>query len=258
MRMRISTKGPRPEGIEYLVRLCVLACCGCSQPLMALSYRSGQPALTSGNGVRFPVAKWPQIAQAMRVGQPPLNGLRPPLCYGRGCLPDDQASIAMQMTKHMVRAASVAAIALGIWSGSPSAQTSYPLVCRGRANMNVFVSRGYTSATPGSRYGWAVTVSFDGASRSAVISPPGPGECAWLDRGFRPGEPKQLLMEIEEPVSITYRPGEEIFAVGTVPSAAGEVVSNLHAGRVVHLHVRTCRPTRPRRSRCLLVTRYGP
>ena len=31
---------------------------------LALSYRSGQPALTSGNGVTFPVAKWPQTAES--------------------------------------------------------------------------------------------------------------------------------------------------------------------------------------------------
>ena len=39
---------------------------------------------------------------------------------------------------------------------------------------------------------WDVKVDFIGAKHGAGTHPPQPGECAWLDRGFRPGEPRKF------------------------------------------------------------------
>ena len=40
---------------------------------------------------------------------------------------------------------------------------------------------------------WDVKVNFVGAKQSAGARPPRPGECAWLDRGFLPGEPQEFF-----------------------------------------------------------------
>ena len=58
---------------------------------------------------------------------------------------------------------------------------SYPLICRGGGGME-----GRFSV-------WDVTVNFVGAKQSAGVRTPQPGECAWLDRGFLPGEPQKFF-----------------------------------------------------------------
>ncbi len=55
---------------------------------------------------------------------------------------------------------------------------SYPLMCKGGGAMKVMFSV------------WYVKVEFVGAKQSAGVRTLQPGECAWLDRGFLPGEPQ--------------------------------------------------------------------
>ena len=57
---------------------------------------------------------------------------------------------------------------------------SYPLMCRGGAAMK-------GTLTPK-----GITFQFKGGTQGAGSRPPQPGECTWLDRGFRPGEPRTL------------------------------------------------------------------
>ena len=64
-----------------------------------------------------------------------------------------------------------------------SAQTSYPLICKPGADMMAEV-----------RAGAQVKVKFQGAASAASESPPSSGQCAWLDRGFRTGEPTVLAV----------------------------------------------------------------
>jgi len=61
-----------------------------------------------------------------------------------------------------------------------SAGKSYPMVCRGGGSMWVESWRN------------GIQIHFRGASAGSSQRQPGPGECAWLDRGFRPGEPTML------------------------------------------------------------------
>ena len=63
-----------------------------------------------------------------------------------------------------------------------AAPRSYPVICRGGGGMKLFIRGVNTGHAPG------VVLHFRGARRGASRQPPGPGECAWLDRGFRPGE----------------------------------------------------------------------
>jgi len=65
-----------------------------------------------------------------------------------------------------------------------TAQKSYPVVCKGGGNMMAEVSAGNT-----------VRVRFDPGRQGAGSNPPGAGQCAWLDRGFRSGEPNILLVQ---------------------------------------------------------------
>ena len=58
---------------------------------------------------------------------------------------------------------------------------SYPLMCRGGGTMKAKLFSG------------GMQIWFVGASQGAEAGPPRPGQCTWLDRGFRPGEPRSII-----------------------------------------------------------------
>ena len=75
----------------------------------------------------------------------------------------------------------LATIALVLSSDYAQAEPkSYPLMCRGGG-----VMKGIFSV-------WDIKVDFIGAKQGAAVRLPQPGECAWLDRGFRSGEPQKF------------------------------------------------------------------
>src|ERR1700687_1116241 len=87
----------------------------------------------------------------------------------------------------VIRLGMVAAI-LQILSGSEAvrAQQSYPLVCRGGANLPI-------GPAPGERnFGFVFTRGTRPASQGLA-----PGECSWADRGMRPEEPDRLSQHVE-------------------------------------------------------------
>ena len=65
---------------------------------------------------------------------------------------------------------------------------SYPLLCRGGEAM-----RGHFSPVD-------FSFTFIGAKHSAGSRPPRAGECTWLDRGFRPGEPQEAIWTLGKKV----------------------------------------------------------
>jgi hypothetical protein len=65
---------------------------------------------------------------------------------------------------------------------SAIAQTSFPVVCHGGGGMRAEVLANGT-----------LRVFFTPAGQGANTAPPAPGQCTWLDRAFRPGEPTVLL-----------------------------------------------------------------
>ncbi len=65
---------------------------------------------------------------------------------------------------------------------------SYPLICRGGEAM-----KGHFSAVD-------FSFRFTGAKQSVGSRPPRAGECAWLDRGFRPGEPQEAVWTLGKKV----------------------------------------------------------
>lgn len=62
------------------------------------------------------------------------------------------------------------------------AQESFPMVCRGGGGMRAEIFAN-----------GAMRIFFTPAAQAANIAPPQPGQCIWLDRTFRPGEPPVLL-----------------------------------------------------------------
>ena len=77
-----------------------------------------------------------------------------------------------------------------LFASAASADPSYPLICRGGPSMRIMVNHDlpdgvHTGAT-------AMTVFF---RAGAAAASPGPGECVWMDRTFRPGEPENFWIK---------------------------------------------------------------
>lgn len=77
--------------------------------------------------------------------------------------------------------ASAALLAATLLPAAASAQTSYPLICRGGDPMRLQVAPNGTT--------W---LTFQPGTAAGATTPPGPGTCTWLDRGFRTGEPARM------------------------------------------------------------------
>lgn len=83
--------------------------------------------------------------------------------------------------------------ALSLVGAAEAAPPSYPLTCRGGPAMRIMVNHDVNSAgIPGAT---AMFLYFKPAAGAGSAAPPGPGECAWADRAFRPGEPKVLWIK---------------------------------------------------------------
>ena len=69
------------------------------------------------------------------------------------------------------------------------AQNSYVLTCKPGGSLYQYIR------FEGGRI--SSTVYFKGGSEGAATRAPAPGECTWIDRGFRSGEPEKLLIQGE-------------------------------------------------------------
>jgi len=78
---------------------------------------------------------------------------------------------------------------------APTATTppSYPLRCRGGAGMKIMVNHDVDAAgVPGAT---AMFIHFKWSAKPARIQEPLPGECGWLDRTVRTGEPSVMWIK---------------------------------------------------------------
>jgi hypothetical protein len=75
-------------------------------------------------------------------------------------------------------------LAFGLLSFASAAafgqQADYPMVCHGGGAMKAEILAG------------TIIVRFEPTAVGVGVAPPGPGQCGWLDRGYRPGEPTSL------------------------------------------------------------------
>ena len=79
---------------------------------------------------------------------------------------------------------------------SMSMQQSYELRCRGGGSMKFNSTPGSTSSNGEQMMN--MTIDFAPGTQAAGTGKPNlnPGQCSWIDRGFRPGEPPQIRLEI--------------------------------------------------------------
>lgn len=69
-------------------------------------------------------------------------------------------------------------------------QPSFPMVCRGGAGMRIMVNHDVDAdGIPGAT---AMFIFFKAASRPGSVSQPLAGECTWMDRTLKSGEPAVL------------------------------------------------------------------
>ncbi len=144
----------------------------------------------------------------------------------------------------------VAAVQAPVSAAGPS----YPMVCRGGGNMQAdFTSDGH------------IQLYFSAGRHGAGVAPPRPGECTWLDRGLRSGEPRTLIWNSRERVYVKAR----FHANGRLSRfhyVSGSrrrwdqfryLVDKVRSNQVFHLHARqeTCRG---RKCPFLSVKRVGP
>jgi hypothetical protein len=75
-------------------------------------------------------------------------------------------------------------------------QTSYELRCRGGGGLKINATPGRTSSSGEQMMN--MTIDFALGTQGAGTGKPNlnPGQCSWIDRGFRPGEPPQIRLEI--------------------------------------------------------------
>src|SRR6185369_8490107 len=75
-------------------------------------------------------------------------------------------------------------------------QQSYELRCRGGGSMKFNSTPGSTSSSGEQMMN--VTIDFAVGTQGAGARTPmlTPGQCSWVDRGFRPGEPTQIRLEM--------------------------------------------------------------
>ncbi|MBP6013126.1 MAG: hypothetical protein KBA31_12940 [Alphaproteobacteria bacterium] len=79
---------------------------------------------------------------------------------------------------------------IGAASTASAEPPSYPLLCRGGGNMKIMVNHDVDGAgIPGAT---AMTIFFTPAGVAGGVSAPPPGQCVWMDRTFRPGEPANM------------------------------------------------------------------
>lgn len=84
------------------------------------------------------------------------------------------------MTKLALSIAAALTFTAMTFGAADASPNSYPLICNGGGNMQARI-----------RSDASIQVKFAAGS---VAGAPQPGECTWIDRGFRPGEPTVLLL----------------------------------------------------------------
>lgn len=132
-----------------------------------------------------------------------------------------------------------AALLLGCAAFGPTqatGQTTHPMMCRGGGAMTAMITFTQQQAHVTSH----IVISFRKSPVAASARPPGPGECAWLDRPISPKEPFALwrsqgghLLPIEQ---LQIRAGSvHILREG---SDLAPVLQAVRRGTIFHVHAR--------------------
>ena len=74
-------------------------------------------------------------------------------------------------------------------AGMAAAQTSYVMTCRGGGDMVAVAGQRVSNPHV------FVEITFKPGTAGAGTQAPAPGECTWIDRGLRSGEPNKILFD---------------------------------------------------------------
>jgi hypothetical protein len=119
------------------------------------------------------------IVTEMSIGQPwhkPLVGASLQIAVDENWLTRDRGECVMKKLASLALAAGL----VSIMSAAAFAQPGYPMVCHGGGGMNAEI------------FADAIIIQFEPTDVGVGVAPPAPGQCGWLDRGYRPGEPAFL------------------------------------------------------------------
>lgn len=107
--------------------------------------------------------------------------------------------------------AGIAAILMvALAPSSAHAQTSYTLWCRGGGAMQMVVG---TNAVDGRASTW-LRFHFTPMSTAATsATPPGPGQCSWLDRPLSRGEPQLVMLTVRDVFAVSTIDGGRLNAI---------------------------------------------
>jgi len=92
------------------------------------------------------------------------------------------------LIKRLLGAAFAVAVA-GFFSLPAAAQQSYVMTCRGGGDMVAVAGQRVSDPHV------FVEITFKPGTAGAGVKAPDPGECTWIDRGFRAGEPNKLIFD---------------------------------------------------------------
>lgn len=137
--------------------------------------------------------------------------------------------------KHLTLTASLAGIiattAMGIFLSTvpASAQTTYMMTCKPGGSLY--------STTRSKNDGTVSTiVFFKGGSQGAATRAPNSGECTWIDRGMRPGEPLKLLKSSETGRITSNCSASGCKTITTAPIGS-KILKSIRDNRAFQVHV---------------------
>ena len=88
-----------------------------------------------------------------------------------------------------LRHAALAAAALLAATTIATAQTSYVMTCRGGGDMTAVAGQRVSNPHV------FVEITFKPGTAGAGVQAPNPGQCTWIDRGLRAGEPTKMIWD---------------------------------------------------------------
>lgn len=95
----------------------------------------------------------------------------------------------MSFLTKLLLGVTLAAAPLALSGVAASAAQSYVMTCRGGGAMVAVAGQRVSNPHV------FVEITFKPGTAGAGVQAPKPGECTWIDRGMRPGEPNKILFD---------------------------------------------------------------
>lgn len=160
---------------------------------------------------------------------------------------------AKRAAKFLIQSAAVAGVILTsgtvsapLLTGEAEAAQSYVLACRGGGAMQAVAGQRVSQRRA------FVEIRFRPGRQGAGVRAPAPGECTWVDRGFRSGEPAKLIYRERGNTWIQSVCSSRGCSTSSNSRNILKLMNNVRSGRAFQLRVYN------NRSGHMEVTRVGP